>query len=58
MIPIVGNICRPNLGMDPRSSATLMEQVNVVVSSAAITHDDRLVLILFNYFLKNFSMSF
>lgn len=56
MIPIVGNICEPNLGMDSDSARAIMEDVNVIIESAAITNlDERLVffhlLILVTSFL-------
>ncbi|EYU34264.1 hypothetical protein MIMGU_mgv1a0245681mg, partial [Erythranthe guttata] len=37
LIPIVGNICEPNLGMDFDSAHAIMEDVNVIIESAAIT---------------------
>ncbi|XP_047938213.1 fatty acyl-CoA reductase 2, chloroplastic-like isoform X2 [Salvia hispanica] len=37
VIPIVGNICEPNLGMDLDSARAIMEDVNVIIESAAIT---------------------
>ncbi|KAL8049015.1 hypothetical protein ABFS82_07G107400 [Erythranthe guttata] len=37
LIPIVGNICEPNLGMDSDSAHAIMEDVNVIIESAAIT---------------------
>ncbi|GFP83122.1 fatty acyl-coa reductase 2 [Phtheirospermum japonicum] len=37
LIPVVGNICEPNLGMDSDSTRAITEVVNVIVMSAAIT---------------------
>ncbi|XP_057781285.1 fatty acyl-CoA reductase 2, chloroplastic-like [Salvia miltiorrhiza] len=37
VIPIVGNICEPNLGMDSDSARAIMEDVNVIIESAANT---------------------
>lgn len=48
MIPIVGNICEPNLGMDLDSARAIMEDVNVIIESAAITTlNERLVFFPF-----------
>ncbi|CAA0818434.1 Fatty acyl-CoA reductase 2 [Striga hermonthica] len=42
LVPIVGNICKPNLGMDAYSSGVVMDEVDVIVGSAASTTlDDR-----------------
>lgn len=37
LIPIVGNICEPNLGMDSDSARAVLEDVNVIIESAAVT---------------------
>ncbi|XP_047978555.1 fatty acyl-CoA reductase 2, chloroplastic-like [Salvia hispanica] len=37
LIPVVGNICEPNLGMDINSANKIMEEVDVIVQSAAST---------------------
>ncbi|KAL8487223.1 hypothetical protein ACS0TY_023770 [Phlomoides rotata] len=37
LIPVVGNICAPNIGMDVHSAHTIMEEVDVIVESAAST---------------------
>ncbi|KAL7106436.1 hypothetical protein ACP275_07G113800 [Erythranthe tilingii] len=37
LIPVVGNICEPNLGMDSDSAHAIIENVNVIIQSAAIT---------------------
>ncbi|KAL8491666.1 hypothetical protein ACS0TY_023311 [Phlomoides rotata] len=39
LIPVVGNICAPNIGMDALSSSTqtIMEEVDVIIGSAACT---------------------
>ncbi|KAK6116833.1 hypothetical protein DH2020_049463 [Rehmannia glutinosa] len=37
LIPVVGNICEPNLGMDAYSTHEIMEEVDVIVGSAAST---------------------
>ncbi|KAL1561436.1 alcohol-forming fatty acyl-CoA reductase [Salvia divinorum] len=37
LIPIVGNICEPNIGMDINSANKIMEEVDVIVESAAST---------------------
>ncbi|XP_051126583.1 fatty acyl-CoA reductase 2, chloroplastic-like [Andrographis paniculata] len=37
LIPVVGNICEPNLGMDTKSAQTLMDNVDVIIASAAST---------------------
>ncbi|KAK4421923.1 Fatty acyl-CoA reductase 2 [Sesamum alatum] len=38
LIPVVGNICEPNLGMDAYYAHTIMEEVDVIVESAASTN--------------------
>lgn len=44
LIPIVGNICEPNIGMDINSANKIMEEVDVIVESAASTTlNDRLI---------------
>ncbi|XP_011085075.1 fatty acyl-CoA reductase 2 [Sesamum indicum] len=37
LIPVVGNICDPNLGMDLNSSRAIMKDVDVIIESAAST---------------------
>ncbi|KAL8030499.1 hypothetical protein ABFX02_14G289400 [Erythranthe guttata] len=37
LIPIVGNICEPNLGMDTYSMHAIMDEVDVIIQSAAST---------------------
>lgn len=37
LIPVVGNICEPNIGMDIDSANKIMEDVDVIVESAAST---------------------
>ncbi|KAL8049008.1 hypothetical protein ABFS82_07G106700 [Erythranthe guttata] len=37
LIPVAGNICEPNLGMDSDSAHAIIENVNVIIQSAAIT---------------------
>ncbi|KAL8491662.1 hypothetical protein ACS0TY_023308 [Phlomoides rotata] len=37
LIPVVGNICEPNIGMDAHSAHTIMEEVDVIIQSAATT---------------------
>ncbi|GER38654.1 fatty acyl-CoA reductase 2 [Striga asiatica] len=41
LVPVVGNVCQPNLGMDAYSSGVVMDEVDVIVGSAASTtlHD-------------------
>ncbi|XP_011074249.1 fatty acyl-CoA reductase 2-like [Sesamum indicum] len=38
LIPIAGNICKSNLGMDPYYTHTITEQVDVIIGSAASTN--------------------
>ncbi|KAI3470306.1 hypothetical protein Pfo_026969 [Paulownia fortunei] len=50
LIPVVGNICEPNLGMDSDSARAIMEEVNVIVESAAITTlNERLNIYIIRY---------
>ncbi|KAI3459884.1 hypothetical protein Pfo_016547 [Paulownia fortunei] len=37
LIPVVGNICEPNIGMDAYSAHAVMEEVDVIIESAAST---------------------
>ncbi|KAL0341411.1 UNVERIFIED_CONTAM: Fatty acyl-CoA reductase 2, partial [Sesamum radiatum] len=37
LIPVVGNVCDPNLGMDLNSSRAIMKDVDVIIESAAST---------------------
>ncbi|KAI3459883.1 hypothetical protein Pfo_016546 [Paulownia fortunei] len=37
LIPVVGNICEPNIGMDAYSAHAIMEEVDVIIESAAST---------------------
>ncbi|XP_051126509.1 fatty acyl-CoA reductase 2, chloroplastic-like [Andrographis paniculata] len=47
LIPVVGNICKPNLGMDPESSNMISRDVDVIIGSAAIaTLNERYDLLL------------
>ncbi|KAL0317003.1 UNVERIFIED_CONTAM: Fatty acyl-CoA reductase 2 [Sesamum angustifolium] len=42
LIPVVGNICEPELGMDVDTANTIMNEVDVIIQSAANTaFDDR-----------------
>ncbi|MED6184745.1 hypothetical protein PIB30_050471 [Stylosanthes scabra] len=44
LVPIVGNICESNLGLDEDSANVIMDEVDVIVNSAAnTTFDERLV---------------
>lgn len=44
LIPVVGNICEPNIGMDAYSANAIMEEVDVIIESAASTTlNDRLL---------------
>ncbi|KAH6770427.1 hypothetical protein C2S52_015230 [Perilla frutescens var. hirtella] len=53
LIPVVGNICEPNLGMDSDSARAIMEDVNVIIESAAITTlNERLVFSLYSLFSR------
>ncbi|KAL7145674.1 hypothetical protein ABFS83_07G102500 [Erythranthe nasuta] len=45
LIPVVGNICEPNLGMDVDYAHAIMKDVNVIIESAANTNmNERLVM--------------
>ncbi|KAK4433484.1 Fatty acyl-CoA reductase 2 [Sesamum alatum] len=47
LIPVVGNICEPDLGMDFDSANTIMNEVDVIIQSAANTaFDDRYDMML------------
>ncbi|KAG8375853.1 hypothetical protein BUALT_Bualt09G0002300 [Buddleja alternifolia] len=47
LIPIVGNICEPNLGMDSHSAYAIKKDVHVIIQSAASTTlNDRYDLLL------------
>ncbi|KAK6130585.1 hypothetical protein DH2020_035677 [Rehmannia glutinosa] len=47
LIPVVGNICEPNLGMDAYSTQAIMEEVDIIIQSAAnTTLNDRYDLFL------------
>ncbi|KAL7145627.1 hypothetical protein ABFS83_07G098400 [Erythranthe nasuta] len=37
LVPVIGNICEPNLGMDADSASAIMKDVNVIIESAANT---------------------
>ncbi|KAK4436636.1 Poly(ADP-ribose) glycohydrolase 1 [Sesamum alatum] len=37
LIPVVGNICDPNLGMDSNSTTAIIKDVDVIIESAAST---------------------
>lgn len=37
LIPVVGNICQPHLGLDTKSAQAIMDEVDVIISSAAST---------------------
>ncbi|KAL0303972.1 UNVERIFIED_CONTAM: Fatty acyl-CoA reductase 2 [Sesamum radiatum] len=42
LIPVVGNVCEPELGMDFDSANAIMKEVDVIIQSAANTiFDDR-----------------
>lgn len=58
LIPVVGNICESDIGLDEASSSMIAEDVDVIVNSAANTNfHERLHLLLefcpvfFNLFL-------
>ncbi|XP_012856887.1 PREDICTED: fatty acyl-CoA reductase 2-like [Erythranthe guttata] len=38
LVPVIGNITEPNLGMDPDSAHAIMKDVNVIIESAANTN--------------------
>lgn len=43
LVPVVGNICETNLGLDQDSSDIIADEVDVIVNSAAnTTFDERL----------------
>ena len=53
LIPVVGNICEPNLGMDINSANKIMEEVDVIVQSAAsTTFFDRLLTYIQIFLIK------
>ncbi|KAL8049021.1 hypothetical protein ABFX02_07G106200 [Erythranthe guttata] len=60
LIPIVGNICEPNLGMDSDSTHAIMEDVNVIIESAAITtlNESPQELMRFAKTCKNLELSY
>ena len=44
LVPLVGNICESNLGLDEDSFCVIADEVDVIVNSAAnTTFDERLV---------------
>ena len=43
LVPVVGNICESNLGLDENLSEVMADEVDVIVNSAAnTTFDERL----------------
>ncbi|KAG8367972.1 hypothetical protein BUALT_Bualt16G0128200 [Buddleja alternifolia] len=52
LIPVVGNVCEPNLGLDEDAADFMTEEVDVIINSAAnTTFDERLPkFLLFNVF--------
>lgn len=55
LVPIVGDICETNLGLDEDLSDVIADEVDVIVNSAAnTTFDERLALKLYQKFLMFF----
>lgn len=53
LIPVVGNICEPNLGMDIKSAQAIMDNVDVIIASAASTTlNDRLIAYIYIFPLR------
>lgn len=47
LIPVVGNVCESDLGMDTEAQNHIAKEVHVVVNSAATTSfEERLVLLV------------
>ena len=45
LVPVIGNICESNLGLDEDSSDAIIDEVDVIVNSAAnTTFDERYLL--------------
>lgn len=45
LIPVVGNICEPDLGIEEEMAQKIVKEVDVIVNSAAsTTFDERLFL--------------
>lgn len=51
LIPVVGNICDSNLGLDEASTSMIADDVDIIVNSAANTNfHERFSLLLSNCF--------
>lgn len=47
LVPVVGNVCESNLGIDEDTSKMIAKEVDIIVNSAAnTTFDERLLEIL------------
>ena len=45
LVPVVGNVCESNLGLDDDMATAIMHDVDIIVNSAAnTTFDERLLI--------------
>ena len=50
LVPVPGNVCEPNLGMDPDTTNEIAKEVDVIINSAGNTNfDERFLNFLRNY---------
>ena len=40
LVPVAGNVCEPNLGMDPNTANEIAKEVHVIINSASNTNFD------------------
>ena len=40
LVPVAGNICEPDLGMDPNTANEIAKEVHVIINSASNTNFD------------------
>ena len=48
LIPVAGNVCEPNLGMDPDTTNEIAKEVDVIINSAGNTNFDERFLYFFS----------
>ena len=46
LVPVAGNVCESNLGMDPHTANEIANEVDVIINSAANTTFDERFLFL------------
>ena len=48
LVPVAGNVCEPNLGMDPDTANEIAKEVDVIINSAGNTNFDERFLYFFS----------